>query len=61
MRGMLLFSPEAMNEAFKIGFDSLVWKQRRYSFWETDEENVMRAVYCLPTEEQKETMSAAGH
>ena len=61
MRGKLLYSPEAMNEAFKLGFEHLGWKQRRNTFWVTDDEKIMRAVYSLPTEEQKQAIRAAGH
>ena len=61
MRGKLLYSPEDMNTAFKLNFETLGWKQRRNTFWVTEDEKVMRAVYSLPTEEQKEAIRAAGH
>ena len=60
MRGKLLYSPEDMNTAFKLNFETLGWKQRRNTFWVTEDEKVMRAVYSLPTEEQKEAIRAPG-
>ncbi len=61
MRGKLLYSPEDMNGEFKLNFETLGWKQRRNTFWVTDDEKVMRAVYSMPTEEQKNAIRASGH
>ena len=61
MRGKLLYSPEDMNNEFKLNFETLGWKQRRNTFWVTDDEKVIRAVYSMSTEEQKKAIKAAGH
>ncbi len=61
MKGKLLYSPEDMNAAFKQGFVSKGWKQRRNTFWVTADEKLMRGVYSLPPEEQKRAIIEAGH
>lgn len=61
MKGKLLYSPEDMNAAFKKGFVSKGWKQRRNTFWVTADEKLMRGVYSLPPEEQKRAIIEAGH
>ena len=61
MRGKLLYAPEDMNDEIKNNFETLGWKQRRNTFWVTDDEKVMRGVYSMPKEEQKEAIQAAGH
>lgn len=61
MMGKRLYSPEAMNGAFKQGFESLGWEQRRNTFWVTDDEKLLRGIYGLSQEEQKAAIEAAGH
>ena len=61
MMGKRLYSPEAMNEAFKRGFESLGWQQRRNTFWVTDNEKLLRGIYGLSEREQKAAIEAAGH
>lgn len=61
MMGKRLYSPEAMNEAFKQGFESLGWQQRRNTFWVTEDENLLRGIYELSEREQKAAIEAAGH
>ena len=56
-----MYSPEDMNNEFKLNFETLGWKQRRNTFWVTDDEKVIRAVYSMSTEEQKKAIKAAGH
>ena len=61
MLGKRLYSPEAMNGAFKQGFESLGWEQRRNTFWVTDDEKLLRGIYGLSEPEQKAAIEAAGH
>lgn len=61
MKGKLLYSPEDMNAAFKKGFVSKGWEQRRNTFWVTADEKLMRGVYSLPPEEQKRAIVEAGY
>ena len=61
MMGKRLYSPEAMNVAFKQGFERLGWEQRRNTFWVTDDEKLLRGIYGLSEQEQKAAIEAAGH
>ena len=61
MRGRVLYSPEDMNLAFKEGFEARGWVQRRNTFWVTANEKLMRGVYGLPTDDQKQAIKNAGH
>ena len=60
MPGRLLYSPVDMNDEFKANFKRLGWKQRRNTFWVTDDESLMRGIYNQPASEQKKTIEAAG-
>ena len=60
MQGRLLYSPTDMNRAFSEGLSRLGWRERRNTFWVTDNERVVRAIYTLPENEQKEVIEAAG-
>ena len=61
MEGRTLFSPPAMNRAFKQEFEALNWSARRRTFWVTDDERLLRGIYGLPAAEQKAAIEAAGH
>ena len=61
MRGRMLYSPSDMNAAFKRGLEELDWKERRNTFWVTENERLLRGIYGLPAEEQKAKIEAAGH
>ena len=61
MPGKLLFSPEEMNGAFKKGLEARGWKQRRSTFWVTADEKLMRGVYGLPADQQKQAIEAEGY
>ena len=61
MEGKLLYSPEAMNMAFKTGFKSRGWSERRNTFWVTDDEKLLRSVYEKSEDEQKKEIQDAGH
>ena len=61
MRGRMLYSPLAMNAAFKLGLEALDWEERRNTFWVTADERLLRGIYDLPAEEQKAAIEAAGH
>ena len=60
MPGRLLYSPVDMNDEFKVNFEALGWKQRRQSFWVTDDEKLMRTIYSQPEKVQKKAIEAAG-
>ena len=60
MPGRLLYSPVDMNDEFKASFKRLGWKQRRNTFWVTDDDRLMRGIYNQPESEQKKQIEAAG-
>ena len=59
--GQLLYSPQAMNEAIKKGFNAKKWEQRRQDFWVTADEKIVRNIATLSPIRQKETIEASGH
>ena len=61
MRGKMLFSPPDMNHAFKAGLQARGWGERRKTFWVTADERLLRSIYGLPEEEQKNAIKQAGH
>ena len=60
MPGKKLFAPKLMNDEFEKRFRSLGWNERRSNFWVTSEEKLLRSIYNLPEEEQKERIKKAG-
>ena len=60
MQGRLLYSPTDMNKAFNEGLSRLGWSERRNTFWVTDNEQIVRAIYDRLENEQKEIIEAAG-
>ncbi len=61
MPGQLLYSPKDMNFAFKEGLESTGWDERRNTFWVTDDEKLLRGIYGLSPEEQKQKIQDAGY
>ena len=59
--GKTLFSPGAMNDAFKAGFRSRGWSESRNTFWVTADEKLLRGTLGLPEEEQKKRIEENGH
>ena len=60
MAGKMLYSPPALNTAFKAGFEKHGWEQRRATFYVTADENLMRSVYVLPPDAQRVEIENAG-
>ena len=61
MVGRKLFSPPDMNRAFKDGLQARGWSERRKTFWVTDDEKLLRRIYGMPEEQQKQAIKEAGH
>lgn len=61
MRGRLLYSPRDMNDAFKAEFKSRGWAERRNSFYVAPDEKLLRGIYDLTDQEQKDRIEAAGY
>jgi hypothetical protein len=60
MKGKLLYSPIALNEAFKQLLREKMWEESRVSYWVTRSERLIRQTLSLPAEEQKREIEAAG-
>ncbi len=61
MKGRLLYSPDAMNDAFKQLLGRRGWKQRRNTFWVTADQQLLRGIYGLNADDQKAAIIEAGH
>lgn len=61
MPGRLLYSPTAMNDAFKAGFRANDWSESRNTFYVAPNERLLRGIYDLPESEQKERIENAGY
>lgn len=59
-KGKVLYSPKAMNEAFRNGFRAKGWSEHQKTFWVTVDEKILREIYTLPAEEQKRLIEGAG-
>lgn len=59
-KGKKLYSPVGLNKAFEREFHRFGWHQRRQAFWVTGDEKVMREVYSLPPNQQREAIEASG-
>lgn len=58
--GQLLYSPGDMNKEFKKALEEKEWKEERYKYYVTDDENLTRRVLSLSPEEQKQQIELAG-
>lgn len=58
--GTLLYSPIAMNKAIHKRFVKRGWKQRRVSYWVTDDANLIRKTIPLSAPAQKKEIEGAG-
>ena len=61
MPGRMLYSPVDMNKEFKQGLTSRGWRERRNTFWVTDDEKLLRGIFGLPKDKQKQAIKDAGH
>ena len=60
-QGRTLYSPPAMNNAFKEEFGKRGWQASRRTFWVAADEGLMRRIHHLPAAEQKAAIEDAGH
>jgi len=60
MRGRLLFSPIAMNAAFKRLLRERDWEESRVGYWVTKSEKLIRKTLTMSADEQKREIEAAG-
>lgn len=60
MKGKLLYSPVAMNKAFKTLLAGAEWHESRVSYWVTKNERLIRKTLTMDPEEQKREIHEAG-
>lgn len=60
MQGRLLFSPIAMNSAFRELLHEKEWQESRVGYWVTKSERLIRKTLTLPANEQRREIEAAG-
>jgi len=60
MVGRMLFSPVAMNQAFKQHLGGLEWQESRVTYWVTKDAHLIRKTLSLQPEEQKVQIEEAG-
>lgn len=60
MKGKLLYSPVAMNKAFKDLLSKAKWTESRVSYWVTKNERLIRKTLSMPIDDQKREISEAG-
>lgn len=58
--GRLLYSPRALNDEFKAGFDVRGWQDPCMADWVTADQQLIRRTMTLSPEAQKESIVAAG-
>ena len=58
--GEILYSPVAMNDAFRVELGGRGWGESRVPYWVTGDEKLVSRTMALPPEEQKREIEAAG-
>lgn len=59
-RGTIFYSPIAMNAAMSEGFIAREWKERRTSYWVTDDAELIERTLKLTPNEQRQRIQDAG-
>nr|1SDO_A Chain A, BstYI [Geobacillus stearothermophilus]1VRR_A Chain A, BstYI [Geobacillus stearothermophilus]1VRR_B Chain B, BstYI [Geobacillus stearothermophilus]2P0J_A Chain A, BstYI [Geobacillus stearothermophilus]2P0J_B Chain B, BstYI [Geobacillus stearothermophilus]AAO48714.1 BstYI [Geobacillus stearothermophilus] len=59
-QGQILYSPVALNEAFKEKLEAKGWKESRTNYYVTADPKLIRETLSLEPEEQKKVIEAAG-
>lgn len=57
----LLYSPIEMNKRFKDALSALEWHEDRYSYFVTDDAQLIRRTLSMKAAEQKKEIESAGH
>lgn len=60
MKGKILYSPIALNNAFGKLLHANKWQESRVKYWVTKSEKLIRKTLTLSSEEQKKEIEAAG-
>lgn len=60
MKGKLLYSPVAMNEAFKASLVRANWRESRVSYWVAKDARLIRRTLTMDPKQQKVEITKAG-
>ncbi len=60
MAGKMLYSPTGLNSEFKEKFNKIGWKESRYSYYITTDQNLLPELITLSYNEQKEFLISKG-
>lgn len=60
IKGKMLYSPKALNEAFKVGFNQRGWHESRTSYWITSDQQLIRRTMLMSPDMQKAAIVASG-
>jgi len=60
MKGVLLYSPIEMNNAFKKELSKYHWEESRVSYWVTKDEKLIRKTLTMPPDIQKQEIESQG-
>ena len=59
-QGRMLYSPKSMNKAIAMGFNARGWQDRRQSFFVTSDAQILKQIYHLDVDAQREAILEAG-
>lgn len=59
-KGQLLYSPIAMNNAFKQKLSACAWSESRVSYWVTKDEKLIRKTLSMPPDLQRQEIESCG-
>jgi hypothetical protein len=60
MKGKLLYSPVAMNQAFKVLLSKAKWTESRVAYWVTKNERLIPKTLSMSIDDQKREINEAG-
>ena len=59
-QGRMLYSPKSMNKEIAMGFNARGWQDRRQSFFVTSDAQILKQIYHLDVDAQREAILEAG-
>ena len=59
-RGRMLYSPISMNKAIATGFEACGWQERRQPFFVTSDAKILKQIYGLDSDAQRDAIVEAG-
>ena len=59
-QGQMLYSPTSMNKAIAMGFEARGWQDQRQSFFVTSDAQILKRIYSLDADAQRDAIVDAG-